>query len=191
MRSEEILRAATKLFAQRGYHGVGMRLIAQEIGIRSASLYHHFAAKEDILYAITLSVSTDYIEEYLPLLDDPGTPAERLAALIRAHISYFWVHRVAEVVGRKELHALSEERRNYVNDHRIHYQRRIRDLIAAGQRSGAFSGSDPRLTSIAILDMINGVNRWYHDGGELTLEEVIAWYVVLVTDHLLGTPCSD
>ncbi|TDB77575.1 TetR/AcrR family transcriptional regulator [Micromonospora sp. KC723] len=46
---EEILDAAAELFAQRGYAATSTRLIAETVGIRQASLYYHFANKEQIL----------------------------------------------------------------------------------------------------------------------------------------------
>jgi AcrR family transcriptional regulator len=46
---EEILRAAGHLFATRGYAATGTREIATRVGLRQASLFHHFAHKEDIL----------------------------------------------------------------------------------------------------------------------------------------------
>ena len=60
-----------------------MRDVAEAVGIRGASLYHHFASKEEILYAICLTVTEEPNEQNLPLLDAPGTPTERLAALVR------------------------------------------------------------------------------------------------------------
>ena len=43
---DEILDAAAALFAERGYAGTTTRAIAERVGIRQASLYHHFAGKD-------------------------------------------------------------------------------------------------------------------------------------------------
>lgn len=185
VRTEIILRTATELFAQQGYHAVGMRLIAARVGVRGPSLYHHFASKEDILYAIALTVTKDYMDEHLPLLDADGSPAQRLAALIRAHLSYMWEHRLEEVVGLREMHALSPPRRAEINDYRRYYQRRIRDTIAAGVRTGDFWAEEPRLSAFVVLDMLNGLNGWFRPGGSYTVEEVIDRYVALIIDQLL------
>jgi len=45
---ETILGAATRLFQQRGFNGLGMRQIAEHLQIKAPSLYHHFASKEDL-----------------------------------------------------------------------------------------------------------------------------------------------
>ena len=46
---EEILMAAAGLFEHNGYTATSTRMIAAEVGLRQASLFHYFARKEDIL----------------------------------------------------------------------------------------------------------------------------------------------
>src|SRR3989442_5375726 len=50
--SERILRAATALFRERGYHGSSMRTLARALRMAAASLYYHFASKQEFLFAI-------------------------------------------------------------------------------------------------------------------------------------------
>ncbi|SNT18225.1 TetR/AcrR family transcriptional regulator [Rhodococcoides kyotonense] len=49
---EEILDAAAELFTTRGFTNTSTRMIADAVGIRQASLYHHFAGKDDMLDAL-------------------------------------------------------------------------------------------------------------------------------------------
>ena len=70
---DAIVTAAARFFAERGYAAVGMRDVAEAVGVRGASLYHHFASKEEILYAICLTVTEEPNAQNLPLLDAPGT----------------------------------------------------------------------------------------------------------------------
>ena len=46
---EEILDAAAELFTTQGYATTSTRAIADAVGIRQSSLYHHFKTKDDIL----------------------------------------------------------------------------------------------------------------------------------------------
>lgn len=51
---ERVLRAAERLFSERGYKAVTMRDIANELGMKPASLYNHAPrGKEDLFIAIT------------------------------------------------------------------------------------------------------------------------------------------
>jgi len=46
---ERIFEVALDLFAKKGYDAVSMREIAEAVGIKKASLYSHFASKDDLL----------------------------------------------------------------------------------------------------------------------------------------------
>lgn len=51
-RRDSILDEATRLFAERGYEGASMADLAERVGLRKASLFHHFASKEDLRTAV-------------------------------------------------------------------------------------------------------------------------------------------
>ena len=51
-RREEILMTALSLAAEKGLGNVSMQMIAEKVGIRKPSLYHHFASKEELLEAL-------------------------------------------------------------------------------------------------------------------------------------------
>jgi AcrR family transcriptional regulator len=187
-RRAEIVAAAARTFAVQGYAAVGMRDVAEAVGIRGASLYHHFASKEEILYAICLTVTEEPNRLNLPLLDAPGTPSDRLTALVRAHLEHLHRRQVEHQVGLHELASLTPEHRAVVDDHRRHYQRRVRDVVAAGMVSGEFTVPDARLAALAMCDMLNGFSHWFHEGRELGLEDVVTGYVDLIVGRLLGSP---
>jgi AcrR family transcriptional regulator len=79
---EQILDAAAHLFVERGYSATSTRAIADEVGIRQASLYYHFPRKEQILELLLMRtvepsmIVADYLET-------SGFPAAvRLTALV-------------------------------------------------------------------------------------------------------------
>ena len=49
---ERILQRAIELFAVKGYSAVSVREITRSLGLNEASLYKHYASKEDLLLAI-------------------------------------------------------------------------------------------------------------------------------------------
>jgi TetR/AcrR family transcriptional repressor of nem operon len=50
--SDKILLAATRIAQAHGYGGLNLRTLAQEVGIKAASLYHHFPSKADLAAAV-------------------------------------------------------------------------------------------------------------------------------------------
>lgn len=185
-RSEEIRAVAAKLFYQHGYNAVGMRMIADAAGVRPASLYHHFASKEEMLYQIILEVTRDFIDAHLPLLDGGGPRPARLENLLEQHVKYFWEHRYSMSVGLREMRNLGPENRTEVHAHRIRYQHRIQAFIADGVSDGEFQCEDPALTGLALLDMVNGVNSWFSENGRYSLDDLARHHARLAVQNLLG-----
>ncbi|GAB7524870.1 TetR/AcrR family transcriptional regulator [Paraburkholderia sp. 2C] len=50
--SDKILTAATRIAQAHGYGGLNLRTLAEEVGIKAASLYHHFPSKADLAAAV-------------------------------------------------------------------------------------------------------------------------------------------
>ncbi|WP_144147523.1 TetR/AcrR family transcriptional regulator [Paraburkholderia sp. BCC1884] len=50
--SDRIVAAATRMAQAHGYGGLSIRDLAQEVGIKAASIYHHFASKADLAAAV-------------------------------------------------------------------------------------------------------------------------------------------
>ena len=78
---EQILSAAAALFVKQGIGSTSTRAIAEAVGIRQASLYYHFAGKDDILADLLAATVRPSLEFAQRLLADAGNPAAALYAL--------------------------------------------------------------------------------------------------------------
>lgn len=188
-RRDEIIAIATNLFAEQSYHGVGMRAIADAVGIRSSSLYHHFQSKDDLLAAITSEYAHEFIESHLPVLEGDGPPDVRLRSVLYNQVVYFWEHRRQRMVGLRELGTLAAVRpevHEKVREDLRRYQRAIDQAIAEGVRDGVFTVEHPKLAGLAITGLVISVNDWFRPDGELSIEEVAEYYAWLAVDRLLG-----
>ncbi|MEV4863437.1 TetR/AcrR family transcriptional regulator [Streptomyces ossamyceticus] len=56
-RREQILKEAARLFAERGFHGVGVDEIGAAVGISGPGLYRHFAGKDAMLAELLVGIS--------------------------------------------------------------------------------------------------------------------------------------
>ena len=57
---ERILNSALTLFAEKGYDGVGVDLIAEKSGLKGPSIYKHFKSKEEILTVLMENIENYY-----------------------------------------------------------------------------------------------------------------------------------
>lgn len=76
---EKIIRAATELFAQHGFHGAKMADIARAAQLTEPGLLHHFPSKTELLTAVL--AERDRADRERFALAQPGDPGDPLAAL--------------------------------------------------------------------------------------------------------------
>jgi len=85
LRSESrarIIEHALALFAEHGYDGTTIKMIADSAGISQGLIYAHFASKDALLVEIFEQSMRD-VQESFAIADGAGTPRERLERLIR------------------------------------------------------------------------------------------------------------
>ncbi len=86
---DQILDAAAALFVEHGVSATSTRAIAERVGIRQASLYYHFAGKDEMLAELlTTSVrpSLDLARDLDARVPDAVPAATALAALVRSDV---------------------------------------------------------------------------------------------------------
>ena len=76
--SDKILAAATRIAQSRGYGGLNLRALAEQVGIKAASLYHHFPSKADLAAAVARRYAEDSAATLEALAVDAGSPAASL-----------------------------------------------------------------------------------------------------------------
>jgi AcrR family transcriptional regulator len=84
---ERILEHARALFLERGYVDVSMREIAEAAGLRKATIYHHFADKEELFTAIVMAEVTASRERMEECITGLTTLPERLEELAYTHFA--------------------------------------------------------------------------------------------------------
>jgi AcrR family transcriptional regulator len=176
---ERVRQAAVKLFAAKGFHGTGIRDLAQEAELSSASLYHYMGTKEDLLVAImseSLQRLLDAAEETTAGLTDP---ASRLSTLVALHVLAHAIQPDDTRVVDNEVHALTADARAEVVGLRDAYERLWADTIDDGVAAGIFHTGQPSVTRLALLEMCSGVARWYSPNGPLSLNQLASHYAEL------------
>jgi AcrR family transcriptional regulator len=161
-RSPEIIEAAARVFAERGYHGASTQDIADLLNIRQASLYYYFRSKEAALEIVCTRGVEDFFKAAQAIACGPGSPSEKLASLIRAHILPILDRGDFVKVFLTQRQFLPTESRRRVGKWSRGIESIFDMVIREGQRSREFRDDlDPRLIALAILGMANAVPSWY------------------------------
>lgn len=167
-----ILRAAVRLFARHGFQATGIRELAEAAEISSAALYHYMGTKEDLL----VRIMADALQAWYEVADEAcrqvSGPPEKLCAFVRSHVICTGLFTLESAVIDTEVRSLSEEPRRQIVALRDRYEALLRATMAAGIAAGVFHVRDMRLASLGILEMCNGVSRWYRADGRASVEEI-------------------
>jgi len=157
-----IYEEALVRFADRGYHGVSVREIADACGIKASSIYAHVPSKERLLFDLILMGHEEHRDRLRDALLGAGSdPAEQLTAVVAAHVRMHAEFQLLATVANNELHALSPQSRDDAMAIRADGVRMIVDVIERGVRLGRFTCDDPFLAAAAVGAMGIRVAAWY------------------------------
>src|SRR2546423_11732428 len=166
---QEILRAAARLFQQRGYDATSMNDVAASLKLSKGGLYHHFQSKDEILFEIMNHAMELTQERVIAPVRAIADPVERLRALIRLHIEVVLSPRDREItVMLHENHPLPPTLRKRINSRKkedVHY---VESLMSDVQKARRAKGPvSPRAAAFALLGMINWTHQCYKPEGNL------------------------
>jgi len=84
-----ILKAAEKIFAQKGFHEATVSDIAKRAEVSEATIYEYFTSKEELLFSIPAETIHQYQEKNLEILEYIQGAANKLRFLIYRHLKLY------------------------------------------------------------------------------------------------------
>jgi len=81
---DEILAAALRLFAERGYHGVGIDETGEAAGISGPTVYHYVSSKAELLIDAYDQVGARVAVGVEQAVADASSPADAIGRLVRS-----------------------------------------------------------------------------------------------------------
>lgn len=176
--------AAINIFHAKGYFATSINEIAQAVGIRKSSIYHHYGSKEDLLFEI-LQESMVHLQQELTLaLEDKEDPLERLAEAIDCHICFHIDHQKEAFLADTELRGLNEKNRAVILVYRKNYEQIFQDIIREGISVRTFTDTDVKVASYGVLTMCTSVAIWFRAKGRLSKNDVAEIYSNLILEGL-------
>lgn len=158
-RRSEIIAAATRQISERGYRGVTLEAIAQEVGISKAGVQHHFPSKDDLLIAV-LEARDEEDMSYAASASHALATREEFIASLR--------HTVQRNVERREIiqlfTVLGAESLDENHPAHLYFERRtamLREQFEAYMRDWF---KDPKESSIDFMSYLDGLQlAWLRD----------------------------
>jgi len=133
-----ILRAATDVFADRGFFNAQVADVARAAGVAAGTVYLYFRSKDDLLVSIFEKTMREALAEGRAAAADLDEPRERLRQFARLHLARLGRDRNLAVVFQVELRQSTKFMERFSSTLLRDYLGLIRAAIAEGQTAGAF-----------------------------------------------------
>lgn len=169
---EDIIGAAIHLFSKKGYDGTSMQDLADAIGIRKASLYHHVRKKEDLLFAIHQQLIDELIARTLEVVTGAESPATKIRKVLRVAMHFVGTHREEVTVFLQDRRVVNPDRWEAIVAKRDMYEQLVAGLIREGIANSDFIEINPVIATRGVLAMSNWGYTWFNPEGELSADEV-------------------
>lgn len=146
--AERIVDAAENLVQQFGFNGFSFEDIAQLVGIRKPSIYHHFPSKQELVAVMTQR----YTHRFCARLEDINAKYNGAVERLHAHAALF-----SETLGKEgrlcacgmlgaEHNSLPEPIRQQVKDFFACNIAWLEEVILAGQKRGHLAETKPAVS---------------------------------------------
>lgn len=163
---EKVLAAAEELFAEQGYDATSVAQVVARAGVTKGALYHHFAAKEDLLFELYHSIFAEQKAALERIVAQDADAPTIIREIIHDLIITTAARTRAITIFGREGSRLDKERWYTLQEEWRRYQDMVRQVIRDAQEAGTFSGAaSPEVISWAIFGFNNDLHTWYRPDG--------------------------
>lgn len=166
---EHILASAQRLVQQRGFNGFSYADVADEVGIRKASLHHHFASKVDLGVALVEAYAAQFDEALAAIEHSDGTPVDKLKAYVAIYRATLDSDRIC-MCGMLATETMTLDAAMLPRLQRFFARNTewLAQLLAEGRSQGAFGFDGPAADHArAALSMLQGASLVCRSSGDM------------------------
>jgi AcrR family transcriptional regulator len=153
---QAILHHAIRTFAELGYRGTEVQVIADRAGVGKGTVYRYFGSKEDLFWATTYEVLLRLEQQVFAAMEGVEGACAKLRASAIAYVGFFEAHpECLEVFvqDRAEFRGTGPESHRQYHENLI---RKIGEIMQQGIEAGELRPVDPRQTTIALGCVLYG-----------------------------------
>lgn len=172
-RRADIVRAAGRLFHEKGYSATTIRDIADAVGMRSGSPFYHFKTKHDMLRAVVLEGMGAINAAVAKAASSGKSPRARFEAMLRAHLN-----ELLGAEGRDFAATLLHESRHLDPDELAElvalkdgYEAMWQQVLEDLRRAGLIADDGP-VVRLLLLGALNWTVQWYRPDGPDSVDQI-------------------
>ncbi|MCW3783653.1 TetR/AcrR family transcriptional regulator [Defluviimonas salinarum] len=185
---QEILIAASRVFARKGYEAATMNDIAAEMGVSKGILYYQFKSKQDLIVATRRRETIGAGQRLQEICDRPGPVLDRLEAEMRNQIEKSFDETTRHMILTPGTIRLEDVHLAKIREPERAYERRLAALIEEGIATGEIAPVDPLALAYTMIRAAQSPATWFRPGGRLDKDEVIAVLIGFIMRGVRAAP---
>lgn len=183
---QKIIEESLVLFEKYGYHGVTVNQIIEQVGTSKGGFYHHFQAKDELLFVIHDTFITYVLRKAKQAKQKYENSTEQLCAIIQDFVKVFDLYKPHIAVFYQEYIYLTPPYEQLIHKKREQFKQIIIQTVQEGVKRREFRKEiSVEITGMAILGMVNWTYMWYKQTGEKSIEEISDIYIDLILHAIL------
>jgi len=160
-RRDEIIKAAGRVFSQKGYHQTTIRDISNASGLTIGTIYNYVKKKEDILYLVYNKLTSILTKALIEKIQPGDDPVEQLTKAVESIIQIAWEYQELIILMYQETAALDKESLYNVLKRESDYVSLIEQILQKGRRTGVIKNQDRMAADIIVyLLAFIPLRRW-------------------------------
>ena len=163
MRRQQIMDAAKKVFASKGFGGATVENITDEAELSPATLYLYFKNKDELFASLNLRMLEDLIAKVEDVRDQKKlSPEKKIDALEKALYEVYLtdplnVVNVLRFQSKERLRNLSPELASQIKSYTQKYMKAIAEIFKDGVREGTFLDRHPAAFADIVWSLFAGL----------------------------------
>jgi AcrR family transcriptional regulator len=170
-RRAELLRAASRLFVEKGFDAATTRDIAEAVGMRPGSPFYHFRSKQELLKAAMIEGLDDGNARLHAAIEGIVDPEHRLRILVRTHLGTLLEGDCRSPLLVSETRALDTAARAEIAQAFDRYQVPWQQTLDELEKAGKLASAAPPVR-LLLFGMLNWTSHWYRADGDLSVDEL-------------------
>ncbi|UZW57784.1 TetR/AcrR family transcriptional regulator [Sphingobium sp. JS3065] len=184
---DAVLRAAVRMFNERGFHATSLDDVAATLGISKRTIYHYLANKDQVLLeCITIGLH-QLLEAAEEARREPGDGRHRLTRFLRRYAEVN-MEDFGRCVIRTGVEALSPESLPRYRQLKREIDAALRTMIQEAIDEGSIAPVDVKLAAFTLAGALNWPARWHDPEGPLPVDSIAVMLVDILTKGLDPRP---
>lgn len=183
IRRLSLIQAAGRAFGRKGFHRTTLDEIAAELGVTKPILYRYVSSKQQILYECHRLAVGMAEEALVHAAAQGGSALEQIAEFTHDYIA-----RTTTALGTcvvlTEYYSMTPEDTERIQQRRRKVDTQLRALVARAVQDGEIAPCDPKLAVFFFMGAINGISRWFAEGGERSGHQIAAAFATFIVQSL-------